>query len=120
MRSLKWVASGRLFWINCVLPYNRETIPKRSTWHGNCADYRMKKVIELIRVSTEAQAATDRASIPAQRAVNRRTCVQYGLEIVRSIELWTFLVPACCSPRKLSNSFRPWDRPRLMVLSARV
>ena len=47
----------------------------------------MKKVIELIRVSTEAQASTDRASIPAQRAVNRRTCAQYGLEIVRSIEI---------------------------------
>jgi DNA invertase Pin-like site-specific DNA recombinase len=46
----------------------------------------MKKVIELIRVSTEGQAANDRASIPAQRTVNRRTCTQYGLEIVRSIE----------------------------------
>jgi DNA invertase Pin-like site-specific DNA recombinase len=47
----------------------------------------MKRVIELIRVSTERQAANDRASIPAQRAVNRRTCQQYGLEIVRSIEI---------------------------------
>ena len=47
----------------------------------------MKKVIELIRVSTEGQAANDRASIPAQRTVNRRTCKQYGLEIVKSIEL---------------------------------
>jgi DNA invertase Pin-like site-specific DNA recombinase len=47
----------------------------------------MKKVIELIRVSTEGQAATDRASIPAQRAVNRRTCAQYGLEIIRSISI---------------------------------
>lgn len=41
-----------------------------------------KKVIELIRVSTEAQAADDRASIPAQRAVNRATAAQYGLEIL--------------------------------------
>ena len=47
----------------------------------------MKKVIQLIRVSTDGQAASDRASIPAQRAVNLRTCAQYGLEIVRSIEL---------------------------------
>src|ERR1019366_7291163 len=47
----------------------------------------MKKVLELIRVSTEAQAAGDRASIPAQRAVNRRTCAQYGLEIAKSIEI---------------------------------
>jgi len=47
----------------------------------------MKRVIELIRVSTEQQAGDDRASIPAQRTVNRRTCVQHGLEIVRSIEI---------------------------------
>lgn len=46
----------------------------------------MKKVIELIRVSTERQAASDRASIPAQRTVNRQTCRQYGLQIVRTIE----------------------------------
>lgn len=47
----------------------------------------MKRVIELIRVSTEQQAADDRASVPAQRAVNRRTCAQNGLEIVKSIEM---------------------------------
>jgi DNA invertase Pin-like site-specific DNA recombinase len=47
----------------------------------------MKKVIELIRVSTEGHAADDRASIPAQRTVNRRTCAQHGLEIVGSIEI---------------------------------
>jgi len=47
----------------------------------------MKNVLELIRVSTEAQAAQDRASIPAQRTVNRRTCAQYGLEIVKSFEI---------------------------------
>ncbi|HEX6501596.1 MAG TPA: recombinase family protein [Terriglobales bacterium] len=46
-----------------------------------------KNVIELIRVSTEGQAAADRASIPAQRTVNRRTCAQYGLQIVKSIEI---------------------------------
>jgi DNA invertase Pin-like site-specific DNA recombinase len=47
----------------------------------------MKKVIELIRVSTEGQAASDRASIPAQRVANRQTCARNDLEIVRSIEL---------------------------------
>jgi DNA invertase Pin-like site-specific DNA recombinase len=47
----------------------------------------MKKVIELIRVSTESQAASDRASIPAQRAVNRRTAAAYDLTIIRSIEM---------------------------------
>src|SRR5688572_27920404 len=45
-----------------------------------------KKVIELIRVSTEGQAAEDRAGIPAQREINRRTARNYGLDIVRSIE----------------------------------
>ena len=47
----------------------------------------MKKVIELIRVSTEKQAGNDRASIPAQQTINRKTCLQYGLEIVRSIQI---------------------------------
>lgn len=47
----------------------------------------LKQVIELIRVSTEAQAGDDRAGIPAQRAVNRRTVQQNGLTIVRSIEM---------------------------------
>jgi len=46
-----------------------------------------KDVIELIRVSTEGQAAEDRAGIPAQRAVNRRTAAQYGLSIVKTIEI---------------------------------
>ncbi len=46
-----------------------------------------KKAIELIRVSTEAQAADDRGGIPAQRAANRRTAEVYGLEIVRTFEL---------------------------------
>jgi len=36
---------------------------------------------------TESQASSDRASIPAQRAINRRTASAYGLNIVRSIEM---------------------------------
>lgn len=47
----------------------------------------MKNVIELIRVSTEQQAGEDRAGLPAQREVNRRTARVYGLNIVRSIEI---------------------------------
>jgi DNA invertase Pin-like site-specific DNA recombinase len=46
-----------------------------------------KNVIELIRVSTEGQAADDRAGIPAQREVNRRTAAQNNLNIVKSIEM---------------------------------
>jgi DNA invertase Pin-like site-specific DNA recombinase len=47
----------------------------------------MKRVIELIRVSTEGQAGPDRAGIAAQRAANRRTATHNGLEIVRTIEI---------------------------------
>jgi len=47
----------------------------------------VKNVIELIRVSTEQQASEDRAGLPAQREVNRRTARVYGLNIVRSIEI---------------------------------
>jgi DNA invertase Pin-like site-specific DNA recombinase len=46
----------------------------------------MKRVIELIRVSTEAQAGDDRASIPAQIEANRRTAARYELEIAESIQ----------------------------------
>jgi site-specific DNA recombinase len=47
----------------------------------------VKKVIELIRVSTAEQAGADRASIPAQRATNRKTAAAYGLTITKSIEM---------------------------------
>lgn len=47
----------------------------------------MKRALELLRVSTAGQAAEDKASLPAQRAVNRRTASAYGLTIVRSIEM---------------------------------
>lgn len=36
----------------------------------------MKRVVELIRVGTEAQANDDRGGIPAQKAANRRTAQQ--------------------------------------------
>lgn len=46
-----------------------------------------RKVIELIRVSTEGQASNDKAGIPSQRAVNRQTAKAYNLDIVRTIEI---------------------------------
>lgn len=46
-----------------------------------------KRCIELIRVSTSGQASEDKASIPAQRAINRQTAAHYGLTIVKTIEL---------------------------------
>src|SRR5580658_7455174 len=47
----------------------------------------MKRVIQLLRVSTEAQAADDKAGLAAQRAINQRTAVTYDLEIVKTIEM---------------------------------
>jgi DNA invertase Pin-like site-specific DNA recombinase len=47
----------------------------------------MKKVVELIRVSTEGQASESSASIPAQRNVNRQTAAAFGLTVVHSIEM---------------------------------
>ena len=46
-----------------------------------------KPVLELLRTSTESQAAADRAGIPAQKAANRRTAAQHNLEIVRTIAM---------------------------------
>lgn len=47
----------------------------------------MIPVVELLRVSTEAQAAEARAGIPSQRATNAHTCQRYGLEVVDSVEI---------------------------------
>src|SRR5678816_2472738 len=47
----------------------------------------MKRCLELLRVSTAGQAAEDKASLPAQRAINRQTALAYGLTIVRTIEI---------------------------------
>lgn len=44
-------------------------------------------VVELLRVSTEAQAREDRAGLPAQHAANVRTCQAYGLQVVETIEV---------------------------------
>src|ERR1035438_9425554 len=79
----------------------------------------MKKVIELIRVSTENQAATDRASIPAQRTVNRRTCQQYGLEIVRSIELADVSGAAVLLAPEIQELMRVMQSPEIEGVVAR-
>jgi DNA invertase Pin-like site-specific DNA recombinase len=47
----------------------------------------MSKVIQLLRVSTEGQAADDKAGLAAQRAINQRTAATYRLEIVKTIEI---------------------------------
>lgn len=47
----------------------------------------MRRCLQLIRVSTEGQAADDRASIPAQKAINERTAKAHGLSIIRTVQM---------------------------------
>lgn len=46
-----------------------------------------KRVVQLLRVSTAAQAAQDKVSLPTQRAINQRTAEMFDLTIVRTIEM---------------------------------
>lgn len=46
-----------------------------------------RAVVELLRVSTALQAEEDRASLPAQHAINLRTCELHQLEIVHTVEI---------------------------------
>jgi DNA invertase Pin-like site-specific DNA recombinase len=70
-----------------------------------------KNVIELIRVSTEGQAGENRASIPAQRAINRRTAEIYSLEIVRSIELVNVSGAAILRTPEMQNLLKLIESP---------
>jgi DNA invertase Pin-like site-specific DNA recombinase len=78
-----------------------------------------KKVIELIRVSTEAQAAQDRAGIPAQRAANQRTSAQYGLQIVRTIEFADVSGAAVLRSPEIEELVRLMDSPEIHGVVAR-
>src|SRR3989338_3849097 len=73
----------------------------------------MKKAIELARVSTEGQATEDRAGIPAQRAANRRTAEQYGLEIVKTIELSDVSGGAVLLAREIKELLRLIESPQI-------
>lgn len=79
----------------------------------------MKRAIELIRVSTESQAAEDRASIPAQRATNRRTAQAYGLTIVRSIELSDVSGTAVLLTPEMQEMVRLMNDPEIHAVVAR-
>jgi DNA invertase Pin-like site-specific DNA recombinase len=46
-----------------------------------------KRVIGLIRVSTQGQAGDDRGGIPAQRESNARTAKAFDLKIVKTVEM---------------------------------
>jgi DNA invertase Pin-like site-specific DNA recombinase len=72
-----------------------------------------KDVIELIRVSTESQAAEDRAGIPAQRAVNRKTTAQFGLNIVRSIEISDVSGAAVLQAPEIQELLRLIESPQI-------
>jgi DNA invertase Pin-like site-specific DNA recombinase len=71
----------------------------------------MKNAIELIRVSTEVQASEDRAGIPAQREVNRRTAQAYGLKIVKSIEIVDVSGTAVLSSPQMQELLRMMESP---------
>ena len=73
----------------------------------------MQKAIELIRVSTEGQASEDRASIPAQRAINRRTAQMYGLEIVRTIEMSNVSGAAVLKAPEMRELLRAIENPEI-------
>ena len=47
----------------------------------------MIPVVELLRVSTAAQAEDDRAGLPAQHTTNVRTAAAYGLRIVETVNV---------------------------------
>ena len=79
----------------------------------------MIRVIELIRVSTEGQAASDRASIPAQRAINRRTAANYGLQIVRSIEMADVSGTAVLSTPEMQQLLKDIESPDVCGVVAR-
>src|ERR1700722_1987721 len=71
----------------------------------------MKSVIELVRVSTEGQAGEDRAGLPAQREINRRTAKAYGLTIVRSIEIVDVSGTAVLASPQMQELLRLMESP---------
>jgi DNA invertase Pin-like site-specific DNA recombinase len=73
----------------------------------------MKRVLELIRVSTEQQAGEDRAGIPAQREINRRTARVYGLTIVKSIEIVDVSGTAVLSSPQMQELLRLMEAPEI-------
>ena len=79
----------------------------------------MKNVVELIRVSTEQQAGEDRAGIPAQREINRRTARIYGLHIVRSISIVDVSGAAVLSSPEMQELLRLMESPDIQGVVAK-
>ena len=78
-----------------------------------------KKAVELIRVSTQEQAAEDRAGIPAQRAANRKTASQYSLEIVRTFELADVSGTAILQAPEMQELLRMIESPEIVGVIAK-
>ncbi|MFB3924162.1 MAG: recombinase family protein [Terriglobia bacterium] len=78
-----------------------------------------KKVIELIRVSTEGQAAEDRAGIPAQKAANRLTAKRYDLEIVKTIQMSDVSGAAVLHAPEMQEMLRLIESPQIHGVVAR-
>jgi DNA invertase Pin-like site-specific DNA recombinase len=79
----------------------------------------MKNVIELIRVSTEQQAGEDRAGLPAQREINRRTARIYALHIVRSISIVDVSGAAVLSSPEMQELLRLMESPDIQGVVAK-
>ncbi len=70
-----------------------------------------KRVIELIRVSTQAQAGDDRAGIPAQREINRRTAEIFDLKIVKTFEIVDVSGASVLASPEMQNLLRLIESP---------
>lgn len=77
------------------------------------------RAIALIRVSTESQAGTDRASIPAQRAIIEKTAKVYGLTIVRAIEMTDVSGAAVLLAPEIQELLRLMNDPEIHGVVAR-
>src|SRR5713101_6012319 len=78
-----------------------------------------KRAIELVRVSTSGQASDDHASIESQRTLNRRTAQQYGLAIVRSIEMTGVSGTAVLLAPEMQEMIRLMSDPEIHGIVAR-
>jgi DNA invertase Pin-like site-specific DNA recombinase len=79
----------------------------------------MKRVIELLRVSTAGQAENDRAGLPAQRDANRRTANIFGLEIVRTISIADVSGTAVLRSPEMAELLRLIESPDIVGVVAR-
>lgn len=77
------------------------------------------RVIELIRVSTEGQAANDRGGIPAQRAANRATAERHGLEIIRTFQIEDVSGSRVLASPEMQELLRVIEAPQIVGVVAK-